>query len=100
MTFDFPAAYDELNPADNDYKFYADLATRLKAACVIDLGCETGTLARLLAANGHHVIGIDPRPRVHDEEIGTTNVEVYKLLHHSLGLNSIQIQSATGALTP
>ena len=64
MTFDFPSAYDELNPADNDYKFYADLAARLKAACVIDLGCGTGTLARLLVTNGHHVIGIDPNPEM------------------------------------
>lgn len=64
MVFDFQAAYDELNPADNDYKFYAELATRLKAACVIDLGCGTGTLARLLADNGHHAIGIDPDPEM------------------------------------
>ncbi|MBW8077543.1 MAG: methyltransferase domain-containing protein [Gallionella sp.] len=64
MAFDVPAAYDELNPADDDYKFYVDLATRLHVACVIDLGCGTGTLARLLAANGHHVIGIDPDPEM------------------------------------
>lgn len=64
MPFDFQAAYDELNPADNDYEFYVDLAGRLKATSVIDLGCGTGTLARLLAANGHRVIGIDPDPEM------------------------------------
>ena len=30
---------------------------------------------------------ISPRHRVHDEEVGTANVEAHKLLHHSLGLN-------------
>jgi len=62
MAFEFQAAYDELNPADDDYRFYADLAARLAAASVIDLGCGTGTLARLLAARGHRVVGIDPDP--------------------------------------
>ncbi len=62
MPFDFQGAYDELNPADDDFRFYADLAGRLAAVSVIDLGCGTGTLARLLAAHGHHVVGIDPDP--------------------------------------
>jgi len=26
VSFDFQAAYDELNPADDDYRFYAALA--------------------------------------------------------------------------
>lgn len=64
MPFDFHAAYDELNPADDDYRFYAGLAARLEAVSVIDLGCGTGTLARLLAAHGHHVVGIDPDPEM------------------------------------
>lgn len=64
MDINFQAAYDELNPADNDYLFYSNLATRLNATSVIDLGCGTGTLAWLLAANGHRVIAIDPDPEM------------------------------------
>jgi 2-polyprenyl-3-methyl-5-hydroxy-6-metoxy-1,4-benzoquinol methylase len=62
IVFDFPAAYDELNAADDDYRFYAELADQLNAASVIDLGCGTGTLARVLAAAGHGVVAIDPDP--------------------------------------
>jgi SAM-dependent methyltransferase len=62
MTFDFQAAYDELNPADDDYRFYAALADSLGASRVVDLGCGTGTLARLLAARGRSVVGVDPDP--------------------------------------
>lgn len=60
VTFDFAAAYDELNADDDDYRFYADLADVLAAQHVLDLGCGTGTLARLVAAAGRTVIAMDP----------------------------------------
>ncbi|MCM4082515.1 hypothetical protein [Paractinoplanes hotanensis] len=47
---DFAAAYDELNPADNDHRFYAALAARLGATSVLDLGRGTGTLHDLRRA--------------------------------------------------
>ena len=62
MAFDFQASYDELNPGDDDYRFYAALAVEVGAGRVLDLGCGTGTLARLMAAQGIHVVGIDPDP--------------------------------------
>ncbi|MCO8269669.1 class I SAM-dependent methyltransferase [Actinoplanes sp. TRM 88003] len=62
MALDFAAAYDELNPADHDYRFYTALAVELGATSALDLGCGTGTLARLLAARGLRVVGIDPDP--------------------------------------
>lgn len=64
MTFDYQAAYDELNAADHDYRFYAALVDEVAADRVLDLGCGTGTLARLVAGAGHQVVGIDP-----DEEM-------------------------------
>ena len=36
MALDFAAAYDELNPADHDHRFYAALAARLGATSVLD----------------------------------------------------------------
>ncbi|WP_243057030.1 bifunctional 2-polyprenyl-6-hydroxyphenol methylase/3-demethylubiquinol 3-O-methyltransferase UbiG [Nocardioides sp. SR21] len=60
MTFDFQASYDELNPADHDYRFYA----ALPGSRVLDLGCGTGTLALLMAASGRSVVAIDPDPEM------------------------------------
>jgi 2-polyprenyl-3-methyl-5-hydroxy-6-metoxy-1,4-benzoquinol methylase len=60
MTFDYHAAYDELNADDHDYRFYAAFADELSAHRVLDLGCGTGTLARLMASAGHQVVAIDP----------------------------------------
>jgi 2-polyprenyl-3-methyl-5-hydroxy-6-metoxy-1,4-benzoquinol methylase len=64
MSFDFQAAYDELNPADDDYRFYAALAAAAGASRAVDLGCGTGTLARMLASGGASVTGIDPDPEM------------------------------------
>ncbi|HEX7162342.1 MAG TPA: class I SAM-dependent methyltransferase [Trebonia sp.] len=64
MSFDFQAAYDELNPADDDYRFYAALAASAGASLAVDLGCGTGTLARTLAFSGASVTGIDPDPEM------------------------------------
>jgi SAM-dependent methyltransferase len=62
MSFDFQAAYDELNPADDDYRFYAALAASAGLSRVVDLGCGTGTLARMLASAAASVTGVDPDP--------------------------------------
>jgi SAM-dependent methyltransferase len=64
MAFDFAAAYDDLNADDDDYRFYSALADELGATRVLDLGCGTGTLTRLLAARGRPAIGIDPDPEM------------------------------------
>jgi SAM-dependent methyltransferase len=51
-----------LNADDHDYRFYAAVTHELRAEHVLALGCGTGTLARLLASNGHTTVGIDPDP--------------------------------------
>ena len=62
MAFDFAAAYGDLNTDDGDYRFYAELALELQATRVLDLGCGTGTLTRLLTSHGRSAVGIDPDP--------------------------------------
>jgi len=62
--FDFQAAYDELNPADDDYRFYAALAASSGVSRAVDLGCGTGTLARMLSSRGASVVGVDPDPEM------------------------------------
>lgn len=64
MAFDFHASYDELNSQDDDYRFYAGLAVGRGVKSAIDLGCGTGTLARLLAAQGIDVVAVDPDPEM------------------------------------
>lgn len=64
VSFAFQAAYDELNAADDDYRFYASLASAAGASSAVDLGCGTGTLALLLACRAATVIGVDPDPEM------------------------------------
>lgn len=64
MPFGFQDAYDELNAADDDYRFYLRLAVARGARKVVDLGCGTGTLARLLAQQGIDVLAVDPDPEM------------------------------------
>ncbi|MGN6333543.1 MAG: class I SAM-dependent methyltransferase [Motilibacteraceae bacterium] len=64
MPFGFQDAYDELNPADDDYRFYLELAVAHGARRVVDLGCGTGALARLLARHGIDVLAVDPDPEM------------------------------------
>ncbi len=54
------ATYDAENAGRDDTDWYRELAKRLRARDVVDLGCGTGVLAVELAARGHRVTGIDP----------------------------------------
>ncbi|MGN6246178.1 MAG: class I SAM-dependent methyltransferase [Motilibacteraceae bacterium] len=64
MPFAFQDAYDELNAADEDHRFYLELALARRARTVVDLGCGTGTLARLMAQHGIDVVAVDPDPEM------------------------------------
>ncbi len=54
------AAYDALNALGDDSEFFCQLAKRLSAKTIIDLGCGTGLLTCKLAELGYEVIGIEP----------------------------------------
>ena len=70
--------YDRARPT-----YPADLVNRIIAASpgrdVLDVGCGTGILSRLLAAAGCRVLGVDPDPRMAElARQGGTNTEVAK----------------------
>ncbi|MFW6600288.1 class I SAM-dependent DNA methyltransferase [Propionibacteriaceae bacterium Y2011] len=52
--------YDDLESDRSDLSAYVALAAELEARTVIDIGCGTGSLAVLLAAQGLDVVGVDP----------------------------------------
>jgi SAM-dependent methyltransferase len=51
--------YDALNPVENDQLALLELVGGAPLR-ILDLGCGTGRLARMLADRGHAVTGVDP----------------------------------------
>lgn len=54
------ACYDVVDGERDDLEHYRLILTELGARTVIDVGCGTGSLATLLAADGLAVTGVDP----------------------------------------
>jgi len=54
--------YDADCSLRRDFGFYVELAARLDARVVADIGAGTGLLGSLLAGRGHQVIGVEPQP--------------------------------------
>jgi SAM-dependent methyltransferase len=57
---DLVTIYDAVNPIDDKIDFFVELAEKLPAEKIIDLGCGTGLLSYELAEHGHTVIGVEP----------------------------------------
>lgn len=60
------ALYDAQNPMGDDTDYCLSIAREISAARIVDVGCGTGALATALAAQGAHVVGIDPSPAMLD----------------------------------
>lgn len=56
------SVYDQLNGPGPDYDYWRALARRVAPRTLCDLGCGTGMLTVLLAADGYDVTGVDPDP--------------------------------------
>ncbi len=54
------AIYNTVNPIAGYERFYLDLAAKLSASTIIDVGCGTGLLTCELAKRGHRLIGVEP----------------------------------------
>jgi SAM-dependent methyltransferase len=54
------AVYDTINAISEYETFYLDLASKLSASSIIDLGCGTGPLTCALVRRGHRLVGIEP----------------------------------------
>ncbi len=52
--------YDAFDGERDDLAAYHAIADERGARLVLDVGCGTGSLAVLLAAHGHAVVGVDP----------------------------------------
>ena len=73
--------YDPLDPDRRDLEPYLALARELGARRVLDVGCGTGTLALLLAAEGIDVVGVDPAGASLDVARGKSGAERVRWVH-------------------
>ena len=52
--------YSKFNPIGEYEAFYLDLAAKLSAETIVDIGCGTGLLTCELVQRGHRLIGVEP----------------------------------------
>ena len=97
--FDLPrlaAIYDALDPDRSDLTVYADLAGRLGARRVLDVGCGTGTLALILSGRGMEVTGVDPAAASLEVARGKPGAQQVRWIHaDAMVLPMLQVDLAT-----
>ncbi len=95
------AIYDTVNCIDEYKDFYIELAKKLSATTIIDIGCGTGLLTYELSKQGHKLIAIEPSlamiertlERVYDSPIrfihgGVENLDSLGALEETKTLNA------------
>lgn len=78
---DLVSLYDQDNPDGPDHDFFRDLADRLGARRIVDLGCGTGLLTRSLASSGRMVLGVDPSATMLGYAVGQPRADRVHWLH-------------------
>src|ERR1700736_4727662 len=90
------AIYDALDPDRSDLDVYVTIAKELGARRVLDLCCETGTFALLLADRGLEVTGVDPAVASLDVARAKPNSErVRWICGDAKALPALQVDLAT-----
>ena len=54
------AIYDTVNPIAGYKTFYLELAAKLSAASIVDIGCGSGLLTCELANQRYEMVGVEP----------------------------------------
>ncbi|WP_282944162.1 class I SAM-dependent methyltransferase [Cellulomonas endometrii] len=75
------AVYDAFDADRSDLALYRSVARELGARAALDVGCGTGTLALLLAADGLEVTGVDPAAASLDVARGKPGASAVTWLH-------------------
>ncbi len=83
------AIYDTVNPIAEYETFYLELAARLSASSIIDIGCGTGLLSCALAKRGYRLIGVEPSKAMLDVARHRCGEQVEWIEGDALGLGEL-----------
>jgi SAM-dependent methyltransferase len=87
--------YDALEPERGDLVAYVGMVGEFGARSVLDVGCGTGELARLLVGSGVEVVGVDPALASLEVAWGKAGAEKVRWIHgDATGLPPLQVELA------
>ncbi|TDU91481.1 ubiquinone/menaquinone biosynthesis C-methylase UbiE [Kribbella voronezhensis] len=87
--------YDALDPDRGDLEAYVGMVGEFGARSVLDVGCGTGELARLLVEAGVEVVGVDPALASLEVARGKVGAEKVRWIHgDATGLPPLQVELA------
>lgn len=79
------SVYDVLDPDRSDLDHYRAMAGEFGATSVLDIGCGSGLLARLLAEDGLTVTGVDPAAAMLDVARSRPGADLVRWIHGTVG---------------